>query len=120
MQEIELVAQAGTLLAGEMARDVASGLDACVAIGWLDDADRSALLQAHGLCWQVLQVSRLLDARSLDPERIGEGGAAFVLRETGHDDIASLHAALQQATDRAAGVIDAALARRPGEATDGD
>ncbi|WP_101066097.1 bifunctional [glutamine synthetase] adenylyltransferase/[glutamine synthetase]-adenylyl-L-tyrosine phosphorylase [Roseovarius salinarum] len=120
MQEIELVAQAGTLLAGEMARDVASGLDACVAIGWLDDADRSALLQAHGLCWQVLQVGRLLDARSLDPERIGEGGAAFVLRETGHDDIASLHAALQQATDWAAGVIDAALARRPGEATDGD
>ena len=102
-------------MAGETRRSVAAGLEAGVAIGWLDDAGRAALARAYGLCWQVLQAAKLLSDRPLDPDRIGEGGAAFVLRETGHETTEALRAALEEAAGAAGDVIDAALAAPPQE-----
>ncbi|SLN69956.1 Glutamate-ammonia-ligase adenylyltransferase [Roseovarius litorisediminis] len=113
LQEIELIAQAGALMAGEVSHGVAAGLAAGVAIGWLDDADRAALMRAYGLCWQVLQVARLMGDQALDPMRIGEGGTAFVLRETGHENLPELQASLDAATAQAGRIIDAALNRKP-------
>ena len=113
MQEIELLAQAGALMAGDAGRTVEDGLQAGVAIGWLSDADKKALSRAYRLCWDILQAARLLSDRPLDPANLGEGGAGFVLRETGHDTLACLQGELEQATLWAGQVIDAALARRP-------
>ena len=115
MMEIELVAQAGSLMAGDTRRSVAAGLEAGVAIGWLDDAGRRALTRSYGLCWQVVQAAKLLSDRPLDPEKIGEGGAEFVLRETGQETLAALRAALEEAAEAAGDVIDAALAAPPDE-----
>lgn len=115
LQEIELTAQAGSLMAGETQRSVAAGVAAGVAIGWLDDAAGQALLRAYGLCWRVLQAAKLLSERPLDPERIGEGGTGFVLRETGHETLTDLQADLDEATQAAARVIDAAFAQPPRE-----
>jgi len=109
LQEIELVAQAGSLMAAEPARDVAAGLAAGVATGWLDDAGGDALVRAHGLCWAVLQAARLLSDKPLQPEGMGEGAAAFLLRTTGAETLAEAGAAIVDATERAASVIDAAL-----------
>src|SRR6056297_523719 len=113
MQEIELLAQAGALMAGDAGRTVEDGLQAGVAIGWLSDADKKALSRAYRLCWDILQAARLLSDRPLDPGNLGEGGAGFVLRETGHDTLACLQGGLEQATLWAGQVINAALARRP-------
>ncbi|SLN14375.1 Glutamate-ammonia-ligase adenylyltransferase [Roseovarius gaetbuli] len=113
LMELELIAQAGTLMAGQGARDVASGLDGGVAIGWLDDADRDALARAYAICWQVQMVARLISDKPLDPGLMGESGAAFLLRETGQQDLARLEACLESASKAAAGVIDAALERLP-------
>ncbi|MEQ9258892.1 MAG: bifunctional [glutamine synthetase] adenylyltransferase/[glutamine synthetase]-adenylyl-L-tyrosine phosphorylase [Roseovarius sp.] len=110
MQEIELVAQAGSLMAADPARQVASGLAAGVAIGWLDDADEAALSRAYGLCWAVLQAMRLLGARGPATEDMGEGAARFLLREAGEESLDALTAALEQATAAAAQVIDTRLA----------
>lgn len=115
MQEVELLAQAGSLMAGETGRDIGAGLQAGVAIGWLSDADREALLRAYTLCWQVLQAAKLLSDRPLDPASLGEGGAEFVLRETGYETLTALSDDLEQATRNAAKVIDAALTRLPQE-----
>ncbi|WP_306154332.1 glutamine-synthetase adenylyltransferase [Roseovarius sp. MMSF_3281] len=115
LQEVELLAQACSLISGDVARDVSSGLAAGVAIGVLDDGDREALLRAYGLCWTLVQASKLLRDKALDPEAIGEGGKAFVLREAGYDTIEALRAALEEETGKAGAVIDAALTRRPGE-----
>ena len=104
MQEIELVAQAGSLMAGSTARDVCSGLAAAVATGWLDDADRVALDRAYGLCWAVLQAARLLGDRPLDPRRLGEGAADFLLRETGADTLEAAEHDLAEATQGGGGV----------------
>ncbi|MEO3414754.1 glutamine-synthetase adenylyltransferase [Roseovarius sp. CAU 1744] len=112
-QEIELLAQAANLMAGGAGRDVASGLAAGVAIGWLDDADRTALTTAYRLCWQVLQAARLLSDKPLDPAQVGEGGAGFVIRETGLDSPGPLLEALETTTGKAAAIIDSALARQP-------
>jgi len=115
LQEIELIAQAGSLMAGETQRSVAAGVAAGVAIGWLDDAGGHALLRAYGLFWRVLQASKLLSDRPLDPGRIGEGGTGFVLRETGHETLADLQADLEAAAHEAAQVIDRALSEPSGE-----
>jgi len=115
LQEIELMAQAGSLMAGETGRSVNAGLAACVAIGWLDDAAGEALERAGGLCWHLLQAAKLLSDRPLDPERIGEGGLGFVLRETGHETLADLRADLDAATEAAARAIDAGLDSPQGE-----
>ncbi|MDA3856763.1 MAG: glutamine-synthetase adenylyltransferase, partial [Roseovarius sp.] len=113
LMELELIAEAGTLMAGRGARDVASGFDGGVAIGWLDDGDRDALARAYAICWQVQMVARLISDKPLDPALMGEGGAAFLLRETGQEDLARLAAHLGETCIRAAGVIDAALERLP-------
>jgi glutamate-ammonia-ligase adenylyltransferase len=110
MQEIELVAQAGALMAAEPGRNVAAGLKACVAIGWLDDADRAALAEAYGLCWCVLQAARLLTDKPLDPDNLGEGATAFLLRETKAETLDEVQARLVEVTGAAAEIIDAALA----------
>ena len=113
LQDVELLAQAFTLLAGGTARTVKAGLQAGVAIGLLDDGEREALLRACALCWCLVQASKLLSDRALDPDAIGEGGKAFVLREAGFDSMAALRAALEEETGKAGAAIDAALRRQP-------
>ena len=81
--DLELVGQAGTLIAGQAARDVAAGLGACVASGLTDAAGGAALEAAHAICWRVQMVARLLGEGPLVPDRLGEGGTALLLRETG-------------------------------------
>ena len=110
LQEVELIAQAGCLLAGASSGATAQGLQAGVDIGWLNDADRSALGAAHALCWRILQAARLLSEKPLSPETLGKAGAAFLLRETGAETVPALITRLKEVTGQAAGVIDAALA----------
>lgn len=111
--DLELMAQAGNLMAGQADRDMAAGIAGGVAIGWLRDADGAALRRAHALCWRVQMVARLISGKPLDPARIGEGGTAFLLRETGMKDMAMLERELEAACDAAAAVIEAALRRSP-------
>jgi glutamate-ammonia-ligase adenylyltransferase len=112
--EIELIAQAGHLIAGAAARDIASGLQAGVAIGWLSDADSAALLQAHAICWKVQMVARLISEKPFEPDSLGEGGAAFLLRETKEESLEMLETRLTDTCAAAAEVVDACLARAPG------
>ncbi|WP_152492572.1 glutamine-synthetase adenylyltransferase [Roseovarius sp. THAF27] len=109
MQEIELVAQAGCLLAGQPERSVEAGLTAGVAAGWLSDADEAALKAAYRLCWQVTQAARLLGDKPIDEESLGAGAKSFILRQTGHDSMSELRDDLDARTRQAGLVIDAAL-----------
>lgn len=113
MQEIELVAQAGCLLAGVARRDVIEALAAAHEAGWLDETEREALVRAYHLCWQVVQASRLLGEAPLEASQLGAGAAAFVLRETGFDSITLLQDGLGAACDAAAEVIQRVLQRPP-------
>lgn len=109
--DIELVAQAGTLLSGGAARDVASGLAGAHACGWLTAQEAEALTAAYDLYWAVQTAARLISASGIGEGGLGEGGAAFLCRATGQDSIDSLHAALEARYAEAAALIDAALIR---------
>ena len=112
LQDVELIAQAATLIAGrDDGRDVASALASGVEIGWLDDADKRALKDAFALCWSLLMAARLLSDKALDPDEIGEGASDFLLRETGQTDMQALCAEVTRITARAGAVIDAHLAQ---------
>jgi glutamate-ammonia-ligase adenylyltransferase len=110
--ELELVAQAGNLLAAQDARDPVSGLRGAVASGWLDAADGAALEAALGLCSGLQMVARLFGDGPLDPDRIGKAGTAFVLRETGEESVEMLGYRLVRTCEEAARVIAAALPAR--------
>jgi glutamate-ammonia-ligase adenylyltransferase len=60
-------------------------------------------------------VARLIGDKTLAPDRIGEGGAAFLLRETEEEKLSMLEERLNTACAAAAAVIDACLDRIPGE-----
>ena len=113
LQDVELIAQAGSLMAANPARGTREGLAACVAIGWLDAAGEAALAEAYGLFWRLQLVAKLLSDKPLDPARIGEGGCRMLLRETGHACRDDLERHLAVVATRAAAVIEAALAAPP-------
>lgn len=106
IQDIELVAQAGALVKGSLARDVGSGLDGTVAVGWLDDAAKMVLLRAYALSWIVQQSGRLLSDKPLESESIGQGGASFLLGQTEFEDMRTLRTEMSQVHKQAADVID--------------
>ncbi|WP_120501574.1 glutamine-synthetase adenylyltransferase [Roseovarius sp. EL26] len=109
LQDIELIAQSATLMAGGGGRTTTDGLQYGVACGWLSDADSAALSRAHGLCWQLHQAARLLGEKPLEAEKIGQGGSEFVLRDTGYQTLAELAEALAECSALAAVVIDRVL-----------
>jgi glutamate-ammonia-ligase adenylyltransferase len=110
LQDIELLSQTGALLAGSPRRTVAQGLQAGVAIGWLSGDIATELARSYRLCWQVQLASKLLSGQTIDPDQIGEGGRAFLLRETGATDIEALQTRLTSSSDAAAPMIEEALA----------
>ena len=109
MLDIELVAQAGTLLAGRACRSVEEGLAAGVASGWLSDADVQDLGAAYALYWSVQSAARLVSGKGAGEAIKGEGGAAFLLRSAQEPTLRALESALAQAYDTAARRIDAAV-----------
>lgn len=111
MQDIELFAQSATLMAQKYTRDVASGLQLGVALGWFDAVKGLKLQETYDLCWRLQLVSKLLSDKTLDPERIGKGGGTMILRETGMDDIPQLEEALGAAYGAAAEIIRDVLGR---------
>jgi glutamate-ammonia-ligase adenylyltransferase len=113
MFDVELLSQAAALMAGAGARDVEAGIKAGVAIGWYGAAESEALMQAYGLCWQVLQAAKLLTDKPLETEKIGDGGQSFVLRESGYKTPKALQQALEAATCKAGDIIDKALENQP-------
>ena len=106
MQDIELFAQAGALLDGSPARETSSGLDACVAHGLIDYADRQVLRASYDMCWALQLSSRLLSNGVLNPAEIGEGAMGFVCRTMGYEDLVALEFALVTNFDAAKDVID--------------
>ncbi|SEO52922.1 glutamate-ammonia-ligase adenylyltransferase [Salinihabitans flavidus] len=109
LQDVELAAQAASLLSGQGARTVRDAFADAVEAGILEQTQRVALEESYELCWTVQVVSRLLSESALDPEAIGEGGRAFLLRETGAETLEELEGALEGRIERAERVIGAML-----------
>ena len=107
LMDIELLAQLCALIAGSPARGVERQIAAGGKASILSDSDMTALLDAYRLLWRLQAGTRLLTDRSLDLAALGEGGRAFLLRETGEESAAALEARVEAATDLAAAVVSA-------------
>jgi glutamate-ammonia-ligase adenylyltransferase len=118
LQDIALLAQAGTLLAGEACRRVDAQLRAGQAALALSDGDCGTLLAAQTLLWQLQSAARLMTEGALDTEAVGAGGRAFLLRETGLEDMAALEAAVEDRTAAAARIVGRVL-EADGDGTEG-
>ncbi len=105
MMDIELMAETGALLSGEIKHDVHAGLDGAVAAGLLDVAQAQTLKECYDLCWSVQCAARLLSGKVIDADKIGQGGSDFLCRATGFDRVEQLQAALQQRYSSAAEII---------------
>lgn len=109
LMDIELLAETGALIAGDPARRVEAQLRCGEKGRILSQSDAQVVLDAYRLCWRLQAGSRLLTDKALDMDRLGIGARAFLLRETGHVDVAGLLAGLQAALAAAAKVIDRVL-----------
>jgi [glutamine synthetase] adenylyltransferase / [glutamine synthetase]-adenylyl-L-tyrosine phosphorylase len=109
LQDIALLAQAGALLAGTPAQDTGEQLAAGQGPLGLSEGDLAALRHADRLMWRVQAATRLVTAGALDPEAMGAGGRALLLREAGASDMAALEASLARAADEADAIIRRAL-----------
>ena len=111
LQDIELIAQAAVLLAGGATRDVAESLQNGVSIEWITEKEFMVLSESYALHRTLQAATRLLGERALDPEAIGAGGVAFILREVGAESFEALQAKLSQTAQRAGETIERVLAR---------
>jgi glutamate-ammonia-ligase adenylyltransferase len=109
LRDVELVAQGLALLSGSPERATADQLAAGLAMGRLSEDGVATLAEAADLYARVQAASRLLTEGALDPDKVGEGGRRFLLRETGEETIESLVARLTETAERAAAVIDDVL-----------
>ena len=111
LMDIELTAQMLALIAGQGARDVLAQIDTGEMAGLVSQNDATALRAAYRLCWHLHAAARLLSDKVPDPARLGLGGRAFVLRETGQPDVATLTDQLAVLTGRADAVINALMGK---------
>jgi len=106
LMDVELMAQTCALHSGDPATRVEAQLRAGVRGGVLSQTDEQALLAAYRLCWRLQAGTRLLTESTLDMAQLGEGGRAFLLRETGQPDADTLSEQLDATTSAAALVIE--------------
>ncbi len=116
LMDIELLAETLALVTANAARGVEAQLRAGGKASHLSEIDQSVLTDAYRLFWRVQAATRLITEDTVDPAALGEGARAFVLRETGLPDAATLAARLEQVAAQAAQVITAQL----GGAADGE
>ncbi|WP_374643748.1 glutamine-synthetase adenylyltransferase [Tabrizicola sp.] len=123
IMDIELAAETLALIAGSPARGVerqiAAGQTATEHGRIVPDSDAQALASAYRLLWRLHAAARLLSEGALDWDRLGEGGRAFVLRETGAADAEALAADLARAAGQAEAAVTRLVGAGNGETGDG-
>lgn len=102
LMDIELCAQWAALVAANPARQVERQIG---SKGVLETVDQGVLLDAYRLLWRLQAGAKLLGDRGLDPAALGEGGRAFLLRETGEKTVEALSERLERAVSLAEAVI---------------
>jgi glutamate-ammonia-ligase adenylyltransferase len=105
VQDIELLSQAGALIAGNPARATLAQIEAGRAVGWLTDAEAADLAADFALQQRVRTALRLLGDAPADPVSLGQGALAMIRREAGGDPASMLAEARRRAADHVATVL---------------
>ena len=118
IMDIELAAQTVALLSGSPARSVERQLASSKG-SIMPDSDMQRLSSAYRLMWRLHAGARLLSDRPLDWETLGEGGRAFLLRETGVVQADALALDLARAVTEAEAAVTRLVGMADGETGDG-
>ncbi len=110
LQDIELLAQVGTVLTAHDGASVADGLAACVAAGLLNDADAQSLGAIYDMLWRVQMASRLLSTAPVRADDLGAGGAAVLLRAVEVDTLEAAETTLAAAYAQSTALMEQAIA----------
>lgn len=113
LQDLELLAQMLTLQTGDPARRVEAQLRAGMRAGRLTREVEATLQSAYRFLWRLQAGGRLLSDRPIDMETLGEGGRAFLLRETAMSDLAALRSQLAAHVAQVAAIVAQALGQDP-------
>ena len=111
LQDLELLAQAGHLLAGQPTRGALHGLAEAEAAGWLSGDEASLLSETYALYWSLHMATRLIGLAPGETGTIGRGAADFLCRSAGVDGLDALQSLLDARTAACAAIVDAALDR---------
>ena len=103
--DISLLAQAAVLVAGSPKRSVIDQLQSVNRLG-SDEETIDRLRDADALMWSVQAVRQLISEKPLNAADLVSGAAAFLLRETGVDDIATLEQKLADVAGKVAEVAE--------------
>ena len=110
LQDIELLAQSFALRAGVPAHRVEAQLRAGLTAGYIDRAAEADLQSAYRFLWRLQAAARLMTERPLDMATIGDGGCAFLLRETGASDLAGMASQMERHVTRTDVIVQQSLA----------
>jgi glutamate-ammonia-ligase adenylyltransferase len=111
LQDIELIAQAGSLIAADPKRNVAEALAVAASCGWMPEDICQTLTKTYHLCWTLQTGARLISADVVSPETLGEGGEQFLGRLTGCDGLDGLEATLKTCSAEATEQINRLLSK---------
>lgn len=109
LQDIDLLAQACTLIAAMPGRTALAQLRAGKPSGLLSAEQITTLTSARRLFWNVQAAARLLSSDRLHVESLGGDGRDFLLRQTGCDSLEALCGKIRELSEQAAKIIDAVL-----------
>jgi glutamate-ammonia-ligase adenylyltransferase len=109
LQDIELLAQSCALRAADPACRVEAQLRTGRRAGYLTSTDEATLQSAYRFLWRLQAGGRLLTDKPLNMDAIGEGGRAFLLRETAASDLDMLQSQLTGHVARVAQIVMACL-----------
>ncbi|MBW4708715.1 glutamine-synthetase adenylyltransferase [Roseobacter sp. YSTF-M11] len=110
LQEIELIAQAGSLLQGQKSRRIEDGLRAAVAAGLMEDASGQDLARFYAFYSQLHLAARLLSDKPLDAARLGPAGRSFLLRALEEETLEELEHRLRSSYAKSDAIITRTLA----------
>ncbi len=108
-KDIELLAQAACVVAGNASHSVKTNLDCAAELGWVAQAEAAQLSKAHQLFWRFQMAGRLITDRAVEPEELGLGGAAMILRDCGAESLSDLQARLAECREQAEKLVNLAL-----------
>ena len=118
MMELELISQAGALIAGSPERSVVEGIAAGTNAGLWTREEAEVLKDSYAFFRRLQIVTKLLSPKSLDPDSIGQGGRAFLCREMQAGSLDDLSRTLVDKSNASSSIIDCLLL--PYKKDDGD
>ncbi len=115
LQDLDLIAQAGTLISGKPDREVEAAFANSVDANWLMASEAEALSTSYWLYLKVIFAMRLLVATPKSDPAPSGGGAAFLARIAGVSTIDQLQTKLQNTFKQTAITVDEIVARGVGD-----